>query len=210
MNKIITISRTYGSGGNNIGKLVAEKLNIPFYDREIIEKAAKDSGLAEEYFENAESKAGNKLLYRLYIGMTTPQAAPMIGYHTPITINDSVQDMVFNAQSNIIQEIAREGSCVIVGRCADYVLRNNPNVISIFVWSGLEARIQRIMERRQLGEEEATEEIKKMDKRRENYYNYHTTRTWGKADNYELTLRSDLLELERCADLIVSYAKSSK
>lgn len=208
MNKIITISRTYGSGGNQVGRLLAEKLGIPFYDREIIEKAAEDSGLAIESFEDAGSKAGNKFLYRLYIGATTPMATTDNSIYIKNSPTSSVEDLVFEAQSKIIKEYAKEGPCVIVGRSADYVLRDNPNVVSVFLWADDKYRIDRIVNLQQMYDKKAEETIRNIDKRRKNYYNYHTSRVWGDATHYEMTLRTDLVGLKNTAEVIKNYVES--
>lgn len=199
MNRIITISRSHGSGGREIGRMLAEKLNVPFYDRQLIEEAAQESGLSVEDIANAEKKAGNTFLYSLYMNMTSPKAQSL-GYK-----DSSVNDIVFSAQSEVIRRYAQKGPCVIVGRAADYVLQDIAEVISVFIDANDDARIHRLMDRRELDEETATAQMKRMDKQRKNYYEYHTDRQWGQATHYELTLRSDLIGLEKCVDIIKDY-----
>lgn len=210
MNKIITISRTYGSGGNQIGRILAEKLNVPFYDREIIEKAAEESGLAVEDFQEAEGKAGNKFLYSLYVGATTATLTSDRGIPVQSKPGVSAEDLIFDAQAEIIRKYAQETPCVIVGRSADYVLRDNPDVVPIFLWAEKGYRINRIMNLQQIYDKKAEEKIDKMDRQRKNYYNYHTNRTWGDSKNYAMTLRTDLVGFKNAAEIIKNYVESIK
>lgn len=199
MNKIITISRQYGSGGREIGAILARKLGIPFYDYELITRAAKDSGFAEAAFENAEKKATNSLLYSISMGMNA-FGNQDIGY-----AHLSLDDQIYLAQSNVIRKIAEEGPCVLVGRCADYVLRDNVNVVHIFIWADLAFRKNRVVNFFHIPENKAEDEILKTDKRRANYYNYHASDKWGKAENYHLSLRSDYIGIENTAECIIRY-----
>jgi cytidylate kinase len=199
MNKIITISRQYGSGGREIGAILARKFEIPFYDNELITRAAKDSGFAEAAFENAEKKATNSLLYSISMGMNA------FGNQDIGFAHLSLDDQIYLAQSNVIRKIAEEGPCVLVGRCADYVLRDYVNVAHIFIWADLEFRKNRVVNLYHLPENKAEDEILKKDKRRANYYNYHASDKWGKAENYHLSLRSDYIGIENTADCIIRY-----
>lgn len=199
MDKIITISRQYGSGGRDIGEKLAEKLGIPFYDNEIISRAAKETGFAEAAFENAEKKATNSLLYSLSMGMNS------YGNHDIGFTQLSLDDQLFLAQSNVIRKVAEDGPCVIVGRCADYVLRDLPNVVNVFIWAELKTRKKRAIELYHLKESKAEEEILKMDKRRANYYNYHASEKWGRAENYHLSLRSDYIGVDHTVECILRY-----
>ncbi len=199
MKNVITISRQYGSGGREIGKKLADKLGIPFYDNELISRAAKESGFSPSSFENAENKASNSLLYSIAMGMNA------YGYQELGFGNLSLDDRIYLAQSDIIRKVAQEGPCVIVGRCADYILNDIPGVVNIFVWAEIDFRIKRIMELYNLTEAKAAEKIHKMDKGRANYYNYHSSEKWGRAENYHLSLRSDYVGLDGCACCIVSY-----
>jgi cytidylate kinase len=201
MKKVITISRQYGSGGREIGKKLADQLGIPFYDNELIERAAKESGFSAAAFENAENKATNSLLYSIAMGMNAYGNQELGFAHL------SLDDRIYLAQSEVIRSIADEGPCVIVGRCADYVLKERPDVISIFIWAGMEYRIKRAIELYNLSPVKAEENILKIDKRRANYYNYHANDKWGKAENYHLALRSDSLSIDKCVDCIVQYVE---
>lgn len=200
MNKLITISREYGSGGRVIGKLVAEKLGVPLYDKDIITMAAQESGLSAEVIESAELQAKSSFSYTL---------------SSAVSIGDgfggeaiSMNEKLFLAQFDVITEIGDKGEGVIVGRCADYVLRDNPDVVNVFVYGEKEDKIQRCIA--EYGDDEAGVE-KKMatyDKARRNYYNYHTSRKWGDYKNYDLAINSSLVGEEGAADVIVSYLEA--
>lgn len=204
MNQIVTISRQFGSGGREIGAKLAGRLGIPFYDNEIIMQAAKETGFAEKSFENAEKKAANSLLYSIAMGMNafTNQE---IGF-TQL----SLDDQIYIAQSNVIRNVAKEGPCVIVGRCADYILREHPEAVHVFIWADMEFRKQRATKMYGLKEHKITEEIVKSDKRRANYYNYHTDEKWGRADHYHLSLRSDYVGIDASVDCIIKYLNCKK
>ncbi len=204
MNKIITISRQYGSGGREIGAKLAEKLGIPFYDKELITRAAKESGFAEETFENVEKKATNSLLYSIAMGMR------IYGNQETGYSHLSLDDQVFLVQSNIIRKVAMEGPCVIVGRGADYILRDIDNLVNIFIWADLEDRIERAIKDYGLEKDKAESEITKMDKGRINYYNYHSGKKWGRADNYHLSIKSNYLGTEDTAELITKFINGEK
>ena len=199
MNKIITISRQFGSGGREIGAKLAAKLGIPFYDNELITRAARESGFAESAFENAEKKATNSLLYSIAMGMNA-YGNQDIGF-----THLSLDDQIYLAQSNVIRKVAQEGPCVIVGRCADYVLRDMDNVVNVFIWASLDYRRKRAVELYHLKENKAEEEILKTDRRRANYYNYHANEKWGKAENYHLSVRSDYIGIDHSVDCILNY-----
>ena len=201
MNKIITISRQFGSGGREIGAKLAEKLGIPFYDKELITRAAKESGFAESVFENAEKKATNSFLYSIAMGMNA-YGNQDIGF-----THLSLDDQIYLAQSNVIRKVAQEGPCVIVGRCADYILRDFSNVVNVFIWADLEARKKRVAKLYHIKENKEEEELLKADKRRANYYNYHANEKWGKAENYHLSIRSDAIGVEHSVECILCYLK---
>lgn len=199
MNKVITISRQYGSGGREIGAKLAEKFGIPFYDNELITRAAKESGYAEAAFHNAETKATNSLLYSIAMGMSA------YGNQEISFTQLSLDDRIYLAQSDIIRKVAEEGPCVIVGRCADYILKDNPNVINIFVYADMEFRKERAVRIDGLDPKKAEDEIIKMDKRRGNYYNYHSGEKWGKATNYHLSVKSSYIGIDNTVDCIKAY-----
>lgn len=204
MKKIITISRQYGSGGREIGKKLADQLNIPFYDNELIERAAKESGFSKEAFESAENKATNSLIYSISMGMNAYGNQELGFAHL------SLDDRIYLVQTEVIRKVANEGPCVIVGRCADYVLKEIPDVISIFVWADMEFRIDRATKLYGLPSVKAEENILKFDKRRANYYNYHAYEKWGRAENYHLSIRSDSIGIDYCVDCIKQYVEHSQ
>ena len=198
---VITIARQYGSGGREIGEKVAELLSIPLYDRELITLSAKNSGFSEEALENADEKAANSLLYTLAMGSGSYGMPGGFGYKMPIN------DQLFVMQSDTIRRLARENDCVIVGRAADYVLRDNPARLSVFLYADIADRKRRIAERHALTEAKAMDLINKTDRRRSNYYNYYTGGKWGKLDQYHLAINTSLLGIEGTAALIADAAK---
>ncbi|MFA9465428.1 MAG: AAA family ATPase [Velocimicrobium sp.] len=199
MDKVITISRQYGSGGREVGSKLAEQLGIPFYDNEIIARAAKESGFAEAAFARAEEKATNSLLYSIAMGMNA-YGNQDFGYSSL-----SLDDKIFLAQSNIIRKVAEEGPCIIVGRCADYILKDKTNVMHIFVYAGLDFRIERATMLYGISKEKAGEEVLKYDKRRSNYYNYHTSDKWATLFNYDISVRTDFAGIDHAVETIKKF-----
>ena len=187
MNKVITITRQFGSGGREIGKKLAEAYGIPFYDNEIISRAAKDTGFAEAAFERAEDKASNSLLYSIAMGMNVFSSQD-VGFS-----GLSLDDRIFLAQSKVIRNVAKEGPCVIVGRCADYILKNQENVVNLFIRATLDFRIKRAIEVEGIPKEKSAEMVMKKDKSRANYYKYHSGERWDNVLNYDFAIRSDLM-----------------
>lgn len=202
MKKVITINRQYGSGGREIGSKLAKQFDVPFYDNEIISRAAKETGFSEAAFETVEDKATNSLLYSIAMGMNvfTNQDVGFAGL--------SLDDRIFLAQSNVIRKVAEEGPCVIVGRCADYILRDFDNVVNVFISADLDFRIKRSVEVDHIDPQHAAEIVAKKDKTRANYYRYHAGERWDNLFNYALTIRSDLVGIDRTAGCIQSYVQS--
>lgn len=196
MNKIITISRQYGSGGREIGKKLSEKLGIPFYDNKIIEEAAKESGLIEAFFEDTERHAGNSLLYALYRGTQADR------FGTSLL---SVEDTVYLAQANVIRKVAAEGPCVIIGRCSDYILNGNKNLVKVFIHADMEFRKKRAIAIDNITPEKAESVILTKDKRRQNYYNFHSDTKWGIAKNYNLCIDSGCCGIDSVVEIIYTY-----
>ena len=214
MKKIITISREYGSGGHTIGTYVAKELNIPLYDKEIIDMAAQNSGLSPDFIKKTEQNISSGWLYTLLLGAS--YAAPGTTHIGMNTQNPSVPlaDQVFNAQRNVIIELAKKGPCFIVGRCADYILRhceqiNKTDVLNVFIYAPLKDKVKRAIEQKGLDPATAERDVKLIDKRRANHYNTFTERTWGKRDHYDLLINSSLLGLEKTAEMIIEVAKHS-
>lgn len=199
MNKIITISRQYGSGGREIGKKLADAYGIPFYDKEIITRAAKETGFAEAAFERAEDKATNSLLYSIAMGMNVYSSAD-VGF-----AGLSLDDRIFLAQSNVIRKVAEEGPCVIVGRCADYILKERNNVVHLFISASPDFRIRRAIETDAVPEKKAAEVVLKKDKSRANYYRYHSGERWDNVLNYDLAIRSDLCGIDGTVACLKAY-----
>lgn len=199
MKKVITIGRQYGSGGREIGEKLAKRYDIPFYDNELITRAAKESGFAEETFERAEDKATNSLLYSLAMGIN------VYGNQDFGFSGLSLDDRIFLAQSDVIRKIAEEGPCVIVGRCADYVLRERDDVFNIFVRASMDYRLERAIKIYGIEERKAADFILKNDKRRGNYYSYHVGEKWTNLNNYDLVVCSSLVGIDRTVDCICAY-----
>lgn len=197
--KVITISREYGSGGRLIGKRLAEKLEIPYYDRDTInERISKESGFATEMFSGQEKKAKNSFLYSLASAMGTGEAGP-----EALSLNERL----FLAQFDTIRKIAEEGSCVIVGRCADYILRGLPYATNVFIYAEEEDKIRRAVEEYGDPEDQVRKIMREADKGRANYYAYHTGRKWGEHVNFNLSLDSGYLTIEDAVDLIIAYTE---
>ena len=197
---IITIGREYGSGGREIGELVAKKLGIPFYDKEILTRAAQESGLCEEVMEHHDEKAS---LGGILMSSGSHIANAHVGLQMPLN------QRVFLAQFETINRIAAEGDCVIVGRCADYVLKDLPNVTHVFLYASLERRIERIMRVENVSRDTARELIRKTDKQRKNYYNFFADGNWGLRSNYDLMVRTDFHKPEDVANAIISFARET-
>lgn len=199
---IITIARQYGSGGREIGERVAKALNIPIYDKVLITEAASKGDLNEEVLKKADESAANSLLYTLAMGSNTLGAAMHFGYKMPLN------DKLFLLQSEVIREFAERGSGIFIGRCADYVLRDEPNVIRLFIYGDLDHRQQRVKERHpELKSAQIVDAIAKTDKRRSTYYNFYTGNKWGKYDNYDMAINSSTLGIEGTVELICRFAK---
>lgn len=198
-NTIITIGRQYGSGGHDIGKQLAEELNIPFYDKALLERAAKDSGLCQEIFENHDEKPTNSFLYSLVMDTYS------LGYTTSSFSEMPLNHKIFLAQFDAIKNIAKEGPCVIVGRCADYALAEFPNVVNVFLHADLQDRIVRIARRHDLTDAKAKDLIIKTDKRRASYYNYYTSKKWGDAAGYDLSLNTATLGIDGTIHMIREF-----
>lgn len=194
-NKIITIGRQYGSGGRAIGEAIAKKLEIPFYDKELIKLAAKESGICEEIFDSFDERPTNSFLYTLVMDPYS------LGFGTADEL--PLNHKVFLASFDTIKNIAdRDGSCVFVGRCADYALRDYKNVINLFIYADLEDRVKRVCERHELTESKARDLIKKEDKSRASYYNYYTSKRWGDMKGYDICINTSLYGIEKTVDML--------
>ena len=199
MKKLVTISREYGSGGRIIGKLVAEKLGVPVYDKELIEMAAEKSGLSKDIVATAELRAKSAFSYSFASAMTFTDGITA----DPISLNDKL----FLTQFDIIRQIAQTDGAVIVGRCADYVLRDIPNVTNVFIHAEQEDREERCIKQYGINPDHVQKTIKNYDKARMNYYNYHTSQRWGEYENYNLCINSSYMSDDKAADLIVDFLR---
>ena len=195
---IITIGRQCGSGGREVGIALAKDLNIPYYDKELLKRAAKESGLCEEVFEKFDEKPTSSLLYSIVMD---PYSLGIGANGIDMPINHKV----FLAAFDTIKKIADEGPCVMIGRCADYALESYPNVVSIFIRADMEDRIRRVATRLDLTDAKAKDLINKTDKKRASYYNYYTNKKWGEAASYELCLNSSELGVQGTAKAIEQY-----
>ena len=199
---IITIARQYGSGGREIGEKVAELLNIPLFDKQLIADAASKGNLNEEVLRKTDETAANSLLYTLAMGSNVVGTTMHFGYKMPIN------DKLFILQSEVIKEYAQRGSCVIIGRCSDYVLREEENVFRIFIYGDLEHRKERVKERHpEIKSSQIIDVINKTDRRRASYYNFYTGNKWGKYDNYDIAINSSTLGINGTAEMIANCAR---
>ena len=200
-NTIITIGREFGSAGREIGYKIADDFGIKLYDKEMLNRAAKESGICEELFEAHDEKPTNSFLYSLV--MDTYSLGYSSGSYTDMPINHKV----FLAQFDAIKKIADEGPCILVGRCADYALESYKNVVSVFIHADLDARIRRIARIYNLTDAKAKDMILKTDKKRAGYYNYYTNKKWSDSKSYELCLTSSELGIDGTANAIIDYVK---
>ena len=196
MHTIINIGRSFGSGGGYIGQAIARKLGIPFYDNELISKAAEENGYSRDIFSGGEQK-------RSIFSASSFFASGRMSYMENAYVND---DVLFKVQSEVIHSVAEKGDAVIIGRCADYILRDLP-CLNVFVTGPLEYRIQRLVETEGMSADEAGKLIRKKDRTRETYYNYYTFGAWGESSNYHLCVDSSVLGIEGTADLIIDFGR---
>lgn len=192
--KIITIGREFGSGGRTIGKMLAEKLGIPCYDSEIIEKVAEKSGFNRDYVEKKTENARN---------------TPLSGiFRSNYYYKSSNEDIIWTIQSRVINEIAENEACVIVGRCADYILRDRDDVLNVFISADMESRKKRIVEIYGESDETPEKRIKDKEKRRATYYQLYTDQKWGDARNYDICLDSSKIGMEQCVEILYGICKN--
>ena len=199
--KIITISREFGSGGRTIGRMIAEKLNIPFYDKELVDHIALESGFAPKFVEeHGEHAPGGSMFSYAF----APQGVPGI-------MNGlSTADFLWNVQCNVILQLAEKGPCVIVGRNADYILKDREDVLHVYITANLDYRADRIVRLYGTSEKSPTARIQEKDKRRRVNYQHYTGRTWGQSQNYDLCMNTGILGISQCADIICQIVENSK
>ncbi len=203
-NLVITIGRQCGSGGKVIGQKLAEKMGVKCYDKELLARAAKESGLCEELFETHDEKPTSSFLYSLVMDTYS------LGYTTSAYMDMPINHKIFLAQFDTIKKLADEESCVIVGRCADYALADYPNTVSVFITSDDESRIKRLSQVYDLSETKAKDMMLKTDKKRASYYNYYSSKKWGDARSYDFCINSGVLGLDGSADMILELAKAKQ
>lgn len=189
---VITIGRQLGSGGRLLAEELGRRLGVPVYNKELIEEAARRSGLSEELFERADEHATN----------VKPLGTGIWSFGSMINSGYINNDTLFGIQSKTIEEVAEKGSCIIVGRCADYVLRDNPGLLSVFVTADEEDRVARLCGCCDKGEKECRQIIATTERKRASYYNYYSFKTWGAAESYDLCINSSLFGIEGCADIV--------
>lgn len=201
MNKdyVITIGRQLGSGGRIIGEKLAAQLGISFYDKELIQIAAQESGLGKEYFEQADEKKNYSIFGGLFGLRGTIAEEPFSTYY----LNN---ETLFKIQSDVIRKLAEKGSCLFVGRCADYVLAGNPRCLNVFIFADMKDRIKRIAELQKITAEKAGDYIEKADKKRAGYYNYFSNKVWGVAESYHLCVNSSVLGIDETVNLIHQFS----
>jgi cytidylate kinase len=196
---VITIARGYGSGGKTIGKMLAEELGIPFYDRDLLRLASDDSGINQDLFAKADEKIKKSSLFNIARNVYKGELIP------PDSDDFVSNDNLFNYQAKIIKELAESESCVIIGRCADFVLKDCENVVKVFVHAPLEDCINTLKQMTGKPEKEIEKQIASIDKHRADYYKYYTGRDWEDAKNYDLCLNSSRLGFEKCVEIVKSY-----
>jgi len=201
MKTVITIGRQFGSGGREIGEKLAKAYDIGYYDRELLARAAKESGFCEEILMNHDEKPTNSFLYNLVIDTYS------FGYNSSSFVDMPISQKVFLAQFDTIKKIAEEGPCVIVGRCADYALEGRDNVINLFIYADDDFKTNRIMKLYDLDAGKARDMITKKDKQRSSYYNYYTNKKWGRAESYDLCINSSILGIDGSVKLIKQFVE---
>ncbi len=196
---VLAITRTCGSGGTTIGSMLAKEYQIGLYDRQLMSLASEDSGISEALFASADESVKNTLLYKVSKKVYNGELIP------PESGNFTSDNNLFNYQAKILKEMARTDSYVVIGRAADFILQDDPNMISIFLHADKEASVRHIMEEKDLTEKQAEKYRKKMDRYRSQYYKYHTGKVWRCPDNYNLCLDTEKLGYEDCVKLIMEY-----
>ena len=201
--RIITIARQFGSGGREIGEELAKALGVKCYDKELISLAAKESGVNPEVFNNVDEKATNSLLYSLSLGLYS-FGSNFSADRLP------VNDKLYLLQHKIIKQIAAEGACVIVGRCADHVLRDKKNIVRLFICADMDYRIDRAVKIKGVNKDKAAQVVNKTDKSRANYYNFYSGMKWGAPENYDLSVNRTGLSTEQVVGVVKGYLKATE
>ena len=201
-NILITIARQVGSGGREVGELVAKNLGIDYHDKSLISMAAEKSGLSPEVLHNTDEKATPSFLYSIAMG-----GMGMVPFTHGMPYDTPINDRLFVLQSGIIEELAKDHSCVFIGRCADFVLRDFDNVLKVFIYASPEKRAETIAKRNDISLAEARNLATKLDKKRSSYYGYYTSKKWGRSENYDLMIDTAKIGTEGAAKIIEEYVK---
>ena len=196
---VITIGREFGSGGRQIGMALAEKLGVKCYDKELLAIAAKESGLSEEVLNSLDERPTNSFLYSLVMDTYS------MGYSTSSYIDMPLNQKAFMAQYDTIKKLAEEESCIIVGRCADYALKDRDDCFTVFIKASMEDKINRVSRIYNLSEDKAKDLIVKTNKKRSSYYNFYANRKWGDSRTYDLCIDSSVLGIEGTVELLSAY-----
>ena len=199
---VVNIGRQLGSGGREIGEKLASRLGISFYDKELINLASQESGLCREFFEKADEQASQG-----FVGGLFGMRFPFVSDGVLPTMSCLSNDALFKVQSDVIRELAAEKSCLFVGRCADYILRDHPRCANVFISASKEGRVARLCKQHGISAEKAEEMIEKADKRRSSYYNYYSYKTWGAASTYHLCIESTVLGIDQTIDFVESFIR---
>lgn len=198
-NYVITIGREFGSGGREIGRILAEKLNIKCYDKELLALSAKESGLSEELFKFNDEKPTNSFLYSLVMDTYS------MGYSSSSYMDVPMNQKIFMAQYDCIKKLAEQESCIIVGRCADYALKDMPGLVSVFISADMDFKVKRVTEMYGCDEEKAKDIINKTNKKRASYYNFYSNKKWADSRSYDLCINSSTVGVENAVDLIIQF-----
>ncbi len=198
--RVITIGRQCGSGGHSIGSELAKRLDVPFYDKEIIEMTAKESGFHPQFVDEKGEYMESNMLSNLARHLSYAGQGRYENYQP-------LQDQIYFSQARIIKELPEKGPCVIVGRCADHILRDRKDVLNVFIHADMEFKKKRCVERKQFSEEDAEDMIRRRDKLRADHYRYYTDRKWGDPFNYHLCLDSSMFGIEKCVSIIEDACK---
>ena len=202
-NQVITISRQFGSGGRLIGQKLAEDMGMGYYDKVLLALAAEKSGLSPDFIERLEEQASSSFLFNL---STASQASSNFFYQYDVPLNDKA----FFAQAAVIKELADKENCVIVGRCAEHILRDRPDCLKVFICASKETRLKRLIDEYGMGEKEAKDRLDRLDKGRANYYKHYTGEQWGSIQNHDLCINTDVSGVDGAVALIKTMIKNMK
>ncbi|MCB7318682.1 cytidylate kinase-like family protein [Lacrimispora sp. 210928-DFI.3.58] len=198
---ILTIGRQYGSGGHEVGKQLAEALGLDLYDKNILRMNSNESGIKESYYHMADERAGDKLLYKIVKSMTPENGAPSLGA-------DLVSaDNLFRFQSEVIRKLAAAEDCVIIGRCADYVLEGTEGLVRVFIYADMDFRVNRITEKGYYDPKDVKKNIRRIDRERRDYHRYYTGKDWENVENYDLMINTAAMGIDGAVETVKAYLR---